>query len=228
MPQETGLQLDHLFLWVEPEAAEAERACSALGLLESFRRDHPGQGTSNLCYCFDNAYLELLWLRDPSEAERPPAARTGLAARANWRNSGASPFGIALRGTEVGGALPFDCYDYPAPYLPAGRAIAVARSSDDPRRPFLFKSPGSRRPADWDDGRAGARQSAAGLAEIVGLHLDLPVGVEPSGDLRLLERGGLLTLATEAAGPAMRLSVSKAGTTGRRVLSLPALSWLDP
>lgn len=228
MPKATEIELDHLFLWVAPEAAEARRACSALGLVESFRRDHPGQGTSNLCYCFDNAYLELLWLRDPSEAESPPAARTGLAARANWRHSGASPFGIALRSTESGGALPFDCYDYPAPYLPAGMAIAIARSSDDPRQPFLFKSPGRRRPADWDDGRAGERQTAAGLTEIVGLHLDLPIGVEPSGDLRLLERAGLLTLDGAAASPAMRLSISGSGPASPRVLSLPALAWLDP
>jgi hypothetical protein len=54
------VELDHIFLMVRPGALEASGLARA-GLCESFRRDHPGQGSSNLCYCFDNAHLELLW-----------------------------------------------------------------------------------------------------------------------------------------------------------------------
>ena len=54
-------------MFVQPGAPELTRLTDA-GLRESFRRDHPGQGTTNVCCCFDNAYLELLWLHDPAAA----------------------------------------------------------------------------------------------------------------------------------------------------------------
>lgn len=230
MPDSPPLELDHVFVLVPPGAAEARRALAALGLRESFARDHPGQGTSNLCYCFDNAYLELLWLRDRAEAERPPVARTRLSERARWRETGASPFGIALRRAVDDGAdggLPLESYDYEAPFLPAGVAIPVARSSDDPRQPFLFRSPGDRRPDRWDDGRAGGRQQAAGLTEIVALQLDLPAAVEPSPALRVLEAAGLLTLTLGSPAPAMVLTLSAAGSRAERRLALPGFAWID-
>ncbi len=59
--------------------------------------------------------------------------------------------------------------------------IPVALASEDPRQPFVFRSPGSARPDAWTDGRAGTRQRDAGLAEIAGVHLRLPVPL-PAGD----------------------------------------------
>ena len=160
------LELDHVFVFVTPGAPEA----AALGLCESYRRRHPGQGTANVCYCFDNAYLELLWVTDRAELTAPAVARTRLAERADWRRTGASPFGIALRGPDPDTPLPFESWDYAAPFLPAGMAIPVAVASDDPRQPFLFRSPGTARPDTWPDdaggSRAGARQRPIGLAEI--------------------------------------------------------------
>jgi hypothetical protein len=50
------VKIDHLFVFVEPPATEAAELEQA-GLRESFRRRHPGQGTTNACFCFDNAYL---------------------------------------------------------------------------------------------------------------------------------------------------------------------------
>lgn len=58
-----GWQIDHVILFVPTKAPEAA-ALSTLGHIESFRRAHPGQGTSNACFCFDNAYLGLLWVAD--------------------------------------------------------------------------------------------------------------------------------------------------------------------
>lgn len=48
------LELDHIFVFIRPDGPEAARL-EAIGLVESYRRDHPGQGTSNVCYCFENA-----------------------------------------------------------------------------------------------------------------------------------------------------------------------------
>ena len=119
------LELDHIFVHVQPAGPEAERL-EALGLVESYRRTHPGQGTSNICYCFDNAFLELLWLIDEAEALSPAIARTQLAERSHWRASGASPFGLALRRQSDETVLPFPTWGYRPP-LPAARPLHPGR-----------------------------------------------------------------------------------------------------
>jgi len=209
--------LCHVFVFVSPGAREAAAGLEAAGLRESFRRSHPGQGTANACWCFDNAYLELLWADDGAALAGPAVTRTRLAERARWRGTGASPFGIAVRG-----ATPFAAWDYRPPYLPAGMSIPVALSSEDPRQPFLFRSPGDARPDAWTDGRAGGRQAAAGLAEITGVHLD--VTVSPTDDLRGLEAAGLLTLG-RAEAPRMVVTLSRGDGGPPRRLSLPDFRW---
>ena len=206
--------LCHVFVFTEPGAPE-RAALEAAGLRESYRRAHPGQGTANVCYCLDNAYLELLWVEDAGDLASAPIARTRLAERSRWRETGASPFGLSLRG-----AMPFDAWEFRPPYLPPGMAIPVALSSEDPRQPFLFRSPGDARPDAWTDGRAGDRQRAAGLAEIAGVRLEFPAGVEPGPDWRALEASGLLVLGR---GPAPRLELTLSRRDGGRPwrLSLP-------
>ncbi len=142
--------IDHAFVFVAPGAPEAS-ALESLGLRESFRRHHPGQGTANLCFCFDNAYLELLWLEDAAEADSCALNRSAWAARAAWRDGGASPFGLALRSDDPEAILPVPAWNYAAPFLPAGQVIPVALASDDPRQPLLFRSPGGARPCTGRD-----------------------------------------------------------------------------
>lgn len=208
--------LCHVFVFVE-DRATALQLLRATGLSESFQRTHDGQGTANLCACFDNAYLELLWAEDEAALASVSVARTRLAERSRWRENGASPFGIGLRGR-----LPCPSWDYRPSYLPTGMSIPVALGSEDPRQPFLFRSPSTARPDEWTDGLAGARQSHLGLREIIGLHLDLPVG--PSPAMRTLAEQGLLSLRP-AVYPRMVLTFS--GTAGgQRRLSLPDFTWV--
>lgn len=209
------MDLDHLFLFISPEGPEPA-ALHALGLRESFRRAHPGQGTANLCYCFDNAYLELLWLSDETEARSPGVARTGLAERAGWRNNGACPFGLALRGE----ALPFPAWDYRPGYLPEGHSIPVAAFSDDPAQPFVFLSPGRQRPEQWGNGRAGLRQQAAGLREISAIELVLPQALDPAAELEALAREDWLTLRRDGDSAQITLTLTRAADAPLR-LQLP-------
>lgn len=217
----TALALDHLFVCCTPGEAAADgrigRALAAAGLVPSYTRRHGGQGTANVCYCFDNAYLELLFVADPAELAAPAIGRTGLAARLDWRRTGASPFGIGLRGA----ALPLAAFDYRFEALPPGLSIAVAAESADIRRPFLFRSPGDARPDAWTDGRAGARQTAAGLTEIRGVTLRPADGAGRSAGLDMLERAGLLRLA-DGGGRHGRLTldIDRAGG-GSLTLELP-------
>lgn len=209
--------LCHVFVFVSPGAPEAQ-ALRDIGMVESFQRRHPGQGTANSCWCFDNAYLELLWVEDADELASPQIRRTALAERSDWHRTGAAPFGIGLRGT-----MRFPTFDFRAPYLPEGTVIPVALASGDARQPFLFRSPGEGRPDQWTDGSAGERQHAAGLSEIVGLSMELSAA--PSEALRRLERDGLLSLG-RAVAPRLELTLSRKDGGPPRRLSLPDFTWV--
>lgn len=168
------LALDHVFVFVTAEEAgpggAARSALEAIGLVPSYERRHHGQGTANVCWCFDDAYLELLFVVDPEERDRDAPARNGFARRSTWRDSGASPFGIAVRG----GPPPGDTWDYRIAAFPPGLSIPVSTDSDDPTVPFVFASPGNEPPIAWSDDRAGGRQTGAGLSTLVVEELGLP------------------------------------------------------
>jgi hypothetical protein len=215
-----GIRIDHIFVFVEPGGEREAGRLAASGLAESYRRHHPGQGTANACYCFDDFYLELLWATDPAELAAPAVAPTRLLERAAWRRNGASPFGIALSTVDARMPLPFEVWGYEAPFLPPGLSLEVACASRDPRQPFLFRSPGNTRPDAWTDGRAGTCQRAAGLAEMTGLRLDFPPDVAPDPAFLRLAELGLLALG-RAEGQRLAVSLSRSDGGPDRLLSLP-------
>ena len=222
-----GLQLDHVFLFVDADGDEIQRM-TRLGFIENSRRAHTGQGTANAIYCFDNAYLELLWIDDTTAVERPPASKARLGERARWREHGGSPFGLAWRADPPDSPFPFPCWDYAGPAFPAGMTIPVADSSDDLQQPFLFLSPGDKAPKGWTDERAGTRQRPAGYADMEGLRLELPAGTAPSDDLLSLADAGLIELVTGAAAHRLVLTLSRTDGGPRRRLALPEIAWAEP
>ena len=213
-----ALELDHLFVFVEPEDAAPGggvfEALKALGLEPSFTRRHVGQGTANLCFAFDNAYLELLHLADEDELRTSPLGRVGFAKRALWRKTGASPFGIAARG----GGLPGETRNYRNPQFPPGVSIAISAECNDTAMPFVFSSPGTAPPSAWTDGRAGRRQEAAGFTRLTIERLTLPKLPVAGGAIDAFHRSGLVKGLEIAEGdPEMLIGLAP----GRR-LRLPA------
>lgn len=175
-------ELDHIILMLDPRSGEGTEFVRR-GLEPSYRRAHPGQGTENLCFCFDNAFLELLWTRDRAELAANPLTRARLPERLNWAAQRACPFGIAIRpvaNLAETPDLPFKAWAYKPAYLPQGMAIRIATFCDNARLPFLFTAPPSGAPADWTDGRAGMRQMAAGFTRIVAVRLLLPYAPAPA------------------------------------------------
>jgi hypothetical protein len=129
--------IDHLFVFCDREAPE-QRALDACGLAIGGRREHPGQGTANVCYGFADGCLELLWVNDDAGARDPMVKPLGLAERAHWRKTGASPFGICVRPLAAGTPPPFVSWDYRPAWLPKESSIAMGCNSGVIFEPLLF------------------------------------------------------------------------------------------
>lgn len=184
-PRPTGFVLDHVFVAVDDPGAGAD-ALSAAGFREGPSRDHPGQGTASRGVFFENAYLELIWLTDATDAASEPTRRTRLLERTSGAR-GACPFGIALRG---GGGepppMPFATWAYRPQYVPEGTAIPVGVNSEVPGEPLLFVLPW-RTEAAWP-----APEHPNGARRITGVRLELEEGGTFSGEVAAVVRAGLI------------------------------------
>jgi len=98
-----------------------------LGFVEGSGNIHPGQGTANRRFFFDNFMLELLWLTNPAEAQSDKTRRTRLWERCERQDTTVSPFGIIFRPSgEAPRAAPFPTWAYTPDYLPPGLAMQIA------------------------------------------------------------------------------------------------------
>jgi hypothetical protein len=179
------VELDHLFVCVREGGPEAE-CLPDFGLKEGAPNTHPGQGTANRRFFFHNAFLELVWVADPAEAQSPLVQRTSLWERWSQRDHGAAPFGIGVRPSPgVAAAPPFATWQYHPPYLPPELAIDMATSSHIAAEPLLFHLAFGRRP-DPNDPNPARRQPldhAAGLREITRVRVVGPAYRAPSSEL---------------------------------------------
>lgn len=121
-----AIELDHLFICLSRGAPEAEYL-RRYGLIEGAPNVHPGQGTANRRFFFENAMLELLWVEDPGEAQNEQTAPTKIWGRWSGRLDGVtSPFGIIMRpGQWEETTPPFAAWEYKPDYLPAGTCLHI-------------------------------------------------------------------------------------------------------
>ncbi|MEG4321548.1 MULTISPECIES: hypothetical protein [unclassified Microcoleus] len=179
-----AFEFDHLFILTDIGAPEAE-ILSSFGLVEGLSRIHRGQGTTNRCFFFPNAMLELLWIHDPEEAQSEPIRRTRLWERSTNRNNGACPFGICLRpGTDSPDKIAFSSWAYHPPYLPETISIAVATNSDNLAEPMLFQIPWGKRPDSSSAEKLQPLEHGVGFREITRVELVSPAANNPSPELQ--------------------------------------------
>lgn len=216
------MEIDHLFLFVPPDGPDVSRLAH-LGFVETYRRTHPGQGTANVCYCFDNLYLELLWIDDRDAVGSAPIARTRLLERSLWRDNGACPFGLAWRGDDP--IFGESTWPYQPPYLPAGGSIPVATDSDDPGQPMMFRSPGTAGPAEWPVERRGTLQWSGGFGAVTDLRLHMPKNTPASPALQWLADHTLLDLDTPVKDDYAMTIVIERNEGGASTLHLPSMEF---
>jgi len=186
---DSDIELDHLVLLVK-HPQDVLEALSGLGLTRTRSSSHPGQGTENACFCFDNLFLEVLWICDAADAKREPAARLGLTDRVLSKTSGACPIGLSWRGASAG----IRAWRYAPGYLPAGIAIDVALDSDVLAQPLMFQSPGAVGPLEWPQDRRGALQHESDMGMVSRVQLTAPAGFTESPALRSLTTRELVAL----------------------------------
>jgi hypothetical protein len=92
------LEVDHLQIYTGVGLPDVS-ALQELGLNHAsqiVRRE--AQGTASTLIFFENAYLELIAVEDESTFRQYAAqTRMNLQMRSQWRQTGASPFGVGLR-----------------------------------------------------------------------------------------------------------------------------------
>ncbi len=134
-------ELDHVYVMTTRDAPDAGRLAAA-GWPIGRRRAHPGQGTANACVLFRTTMLELLFVEDEAAAAAELVRPLALPQRAAWRETGASPIGLALRRCAAPGlAPPAPCFAYAPPYLPPGPPIWIVGEPGDQRAPLVFTVP---------------------------------------------------------------------------------------
>ena len=133
------MELDHVFILVEPEAKVADLLIS-LGMEESFSRDHKGQGTSNRRFVFSNGMLEFLWVRDEDEANDGPGR--DLVFQQRSETSEASPFGIILHRKDNSNLdMPFKGWKYQPDYFKPPMSFYVGMNSSNLLEPLCIYVP---------------------------------------------------------------------------------------
>ena len=134
------MEVDHLFIFSDQQGSEADELLR-WGLTEGSSRRHPGQGTRNRKFYFENFFLEILWVVDQEEIDREPAASTGLGDRARFVTNGSSRFGLCLLNTEATDALFRHSEPYQPEYFPVGMSVDILPHHDNPLLPWTFRLP---------------------------------------------------------------------------------------
>jgi hypothetical protein len=88
--------VDHAFIGCSTGAPQGV-ALLRLGLVEGSANTHPGQGTANRRFFFENFMLELVWVTDSAEVQNERTRRTRLWERCERQDGQVSPFGIIFR-----------------------------------------------------------------------------------------------------------------------------------
>ena len=194
-------ELDHVFICTSSGADAEAGSLTAFGLTEGAPNVHPGQGTACRRFFFRNAYLELLWVDKPAEAQSEPARSLHFWERWSGRTKLACPFGIGFRPKANEEAIPpFDTWPYRPAWLPPSQSIPVASNSEVATEPFLFYMPFSLRPDLQPAPKRQPLEHAARLHEISRIELVLPANRTASSELQSLQKARLLRV-TEGDEP---------------------------
>jgi hypothetical protein len=180
-------EIDHFMFFCGSGAPEAS-ALLDRGFHEGPPNSHPGQGTANRRFFFPNAYLELVWVENPVEAQSEVARPTRMWERWQQRDR-ACPLGLVCRPGQRA-VNEISSWTYAPRYFPPGFTIDVANGIPE-NEPLLFHLPFAR-PALVENVAPAAGSAAVG--GIVGATIHLPGTATLSPALNALVAAGVVTV----------------------------------
>ena len=134
------MEIDHIFIFSNKKGKEADELVE-FGLTEGSSRLHPGQGTTNRKFYFDNFFLEILWVVNEDEIRSALTAKTKLWERSQFEKNGNSRFGLCLVNSESTDSL-FEMSEvYEPNYFPKGISIDIITNEQNPNLPWTFRLP---------------------------------------------------------------------------------------
>lgn len=92
---ENHLKIDHIFICSDAPDDDAQ-IFTDFGFTEGPPNTHPGQGTANRRFFFDNMYLEFLYIADDKLAQSALTKPSKLYERFTDKGDNISPFGFGL------------------------------------------------------------------------------------------------------------------------------------
>jgi hypothetical protein len=134
------MKIDHIIIFTEDKGREAEELLE-YGLIEGSSRFHPGQGTANRKFYFENFFLELLYVIDKREVKNELTTPIRLWERANYGETGCAPFGLCLANTRDIDIYFRNSINYKPAYLPEGYSFDIITNEDHPYLPWTCRLP---------------------------------------------------------------------------------------
>ncbi|NND06772.1 MAG: hypothetical protein HKN87_10375 [Saprospiraceae bacterium] len=134
------MKVDHIFIFSNNQGVEADELVD-FGLSEGSNRIHSGQRTRNRKFYFENFFLEIVWVINGSELTNESTGTTRLWARANYKATGSSPFGLCLANSTNTATLFEGCLKYKPSYLPEGLSFDIITNKEHPYLPWTCRLP---------------------------------------------------------------------------------------
>lgn len=134
------MEIDHIFIFSNNCGKEAEKLVD-FGLSEGSSRLHPGQGTTNRKFYFDNFFLEILWVVNEKEIQSELTAQTKLWERSQFEKNEYVPFGLCLVNSKSTDKLFEKSRIYQPDYFPKGMSIDIITNEKHPTLPWTFRLP---------------------------------------------------------------------------------------
>ena len=140
MIESTNMEIDHIFIFSKNDGKEADKLVE-FGLTEGSNRIHPGQGTTNRKFYFENFFLEVLWVIDENEIRSDLTSKTKLWERSQFDKNQFSPFGLCLVNFKLTDKLFEQSEIYQPNYFPKGMSIDIITNENNPNLPWTFRLP---------------------------------------------------------------------------------------
>jgi len=131
--------VDHIFIFSN-KGLEADELVE-FGLTEGSGRTHPGIGTANRRFFFENFYLEILWVENESEAKSENSSPLKIWERSNFKNNNYSPYGLCFENRANSDQFFKKSLKFQPEYYPQGKYMEVFINEKHPYLPWFFRLP---------------------------------------------------------------------------------------